>query len=886
MIPIPCRKNQYGFSLLEVLFAVIILAVALLATARLHAMVTRDGSFAKARGIAANLAQEKIDDLKAFTALYDPDPTAAPDVCGTGKFCYTEIGANTGGKEDPTSGVLDIKCAGAGCTANSSPFAIGNASYTRSWSVTNYYNCTAGSAASTSNCASPNTPKAYPDFKLVTVTVTWVDEQGLTQDVSMQTVIYASDPGSLSHMAASMGGVGPKVSYTPIGVPNGVPVPINTGSGKFKESSKPLPVISGSGDGIAVSFDSVTYSGSTGAYTKDSQDEFSTVGCECQFNSTNSGYTPTRKIWKGSALVVQEGTQVTKVAGEPLGNNPPSNCDICCRDHHDRSNNDAKYDPQRPGTDYETSGDHKHYWYSSCVSSGAGATNCTTNNKNASLASSTPLTAVTSGAYLESCRVMRHNGIWRVMQDWQLRKITILPYSYLTNSTNLSSYVTMVSEVVENAVKTDSGNSGVTISTLSGRNLTMTPGDAPIQLLSRAVYVDTIYNAQDDASTTSINEQNTVDAAYYTALVAKITASQGATPPNSDWMENVAFYEVNPTKLFDWTSSTPTIATVSSEEISAIVDPANNYYGNSSRGNVIIQSGTTSGTSTITVRGRLSNSGVTGGVNKSSASYVAGESYGTDDHDNSNAATDTITVTRSGTSSTTSHSVTGIVKAGNTGPVNLSEASSPITVTATSTTGSVTSACTAQTSDVDPNAWRYSCAVSAGWTGTLTFGSTGNVYTFESATSSTYSVSPSSGVTAAWNVPDVRAYGNTVTIIGIVNQDNHPNGSPSPDLTTTTITYSGTASSVTVNGTCSNILKGSGPNAYVEYTCTVPKGWTGSITVTVDPTGGSYTYLSPGSTPCTGASTSASCTMAPITALDNINGGSTSTNQTNVTARR
>lgn len=885
MIPILYRKNQYGFSLLEVLFAVIILAVALLATARLHAMVTRDGSFAKARGIAANLAQEKIDDLKAFTALYDPDPTAAPDVCGTGKFCYTEIGANTGGKEHSTSGVLEIKCAGVGCTANTSPFAIGNASYTRLWSVTNYYNCTAGSAASTSNCASPNA-KAYPDFKLVTVTVTWVDEQGVTQDVSMQTVIYASDPGSLSHMAASMGGVGPKVSYTPIGVPNGVPVPINTGGGKFKESSKPLPVISGSGDGIAVSFDAVTYSGSSGAYTKDSQDEFSTVGCECQFNSTNSGYTPTRKVWKGSALAVQEGTQVTKVAGEPLGNNPPSNCDICCRDHHDRSSNDAKYDPQRPSTDYETSGDHKHYWYSSCVSSGAGAVNCSTPDKNTSLASTTPLTAVTSGAYLESCRVMRHNGIWRVMQDWQLRKITILPYSYLTTGTNLSSYVAMVSTVVEKAVKTDSGNSAVTIPTitpLSGRNLTMTPGDAPIQLLSRAVYVDTIYNAQDDASTTSINEQNTVDAAYYTALLAKITASQGATPPNSDWMENVAFYEVNPTKLFDWTSDTTTIATVSSEEISAIVDPANNYYGNSSRGNVIIQSGTTSGTSTITVTGRLSNSGVTGGVNKSTASYVAGVSYGTDDHDNTNALTDTITVTRSGTSSTTSHSVTGIVKAGNTGPVNLSEASSPITVTATSTTGSVTSACTAQTSDVDPNAWRYSCAVSTGWTGTLTFSSTGNVYTFESATSTTYSISQNSGVTATWNVPDVRAYGNTVTIIGKVEKDNNPSGSPAPDVTdlTTTIDYSGTAS-----GTCSDTLVGNGANAYVEYTCNVPKGWTGSITVTVAPGGnGAYTYLSPGSSPCNGATTG-SCTMATITALDNINGVSTPTNQTNVTARR
>lgn len=879
MTPNTQRRHNHGFSLLEVLFAVIILAVALLATARLHGMVTQDGSFAKARGVAANLAQEKLDDIKSFTELYDDPATTTVNECAAPAYCFSELASNAGGKEKTTGG-LELNCAGPSCTSSTSYITIGNTSYARVWNVTDYYNCTPGGAASTSNCAAPNA-KTIPDFKRVTLTVSWTDEKGAPQELVLQTAVYASDPGAQARMTASKGGSGPKVSYTPIGVPDGVPVPINTGGGKFKESSKPLPVISGSGDGIAVSFDAVTYSGS-GTYTKDSQEEFTTVGCECQFNNANSGYTPTRKVWNGGALVVQEGTAVTKVAGEPLGNNPPSNCDICCRDHHDRSSNDAKFDPQRPSTDYETSGDHKHYWYSSCVSGGVGQTNCTTNNKNSSLASTTPLTEVTSGAYLESCRIVRHNGIWRVMQDWRLRKITILPYSFLQTSSNLSNYVTMVSQVVENAVKTDSGASGVTVSTLSGRDLTMAPGDAPIQLLSRAVYVDTIYKAQDDPATTSINEQNTVDSAYYTALLAKITASQAATPANSNWMEYAAFYEANLTKLFDWTSSTTTIATVSSEEISAIVDPANNYYGNSSRGNVVIQSGTTSGTSTITARGRLSNSGVTGGVNKSSASYVAGVSYGTDSHDNTNALTDTITVTRSSTSGSSTHTVTGIVKAGNSS-VNLSESNSPITVSATSTTGSVTSACTAQTSDVDPNAWRYSCSVSDGWSGTLTFGSTGSVYTFENATSLTYSVSPSANVTSTWNVPDVRAYGNTVTITGKVNKDNNPNGNPAPDVTdvTTTVGYSGTAS-----GTCTDSLVGNGASAYVEYSCVVPKGWTGSITVTVNPSGGAYTYLSPGSTPCNG-STSGSCTMAPISnALDNINGVTTPTNQTSVTARR
>jgi len=847
-------QHQRGFSLIEAMFSALILGVALLGLAGFQAVAMKDGSLVKARSVAASLAQEKLDDLRSFATLDAFDAIA-----------------------DDEGGVLPAEEVKVGDPNTPDKYDI----YERAWTVT----CATESAGAALDFGDTCTD---PDAKLATVTISWTDSKGDAQSVSLQGVIYALDPFRMALAAASAFSTRtPKVGYTPIGVPDAVPVPINTGGTQFKESSKPLPEVTQSGDGINVSFDSVVYSANGGGYQKDSQEEFSSVTCECQFVSgTNTGYTPTRKVWDGAQLVTKVGEAVTKVTGQPLGNNPPSQCDVCCRDHHDRSANDPKYDPQRPDTDY-TSGNHKHYWYSSCVSSGVGAANCTNNNRNDSLASGTPFTEVTSGAYLESCRVGRVDGFWRVMQDWQLRKVTILPYNFLLNTDNLNNYVEVVEKVVENAVKTDSGASGVTPPALSGRDLTLPSGSAPVQLLSRAVYVDTIYNAEDDASTAGVNEQNTVDTAYYNALLAKITASQGAN--NSAWLEFTPFYEANLTLLFDWTSSTTSVATVTSDAINAIVDPANNYYGSFSRGKVTVQSGASAGTSTITAQSRLANSGVTGGVNRTSG-YVPGASYGTDAHDNlsANVLTDTITVTRP--ASGTVHSITGKVLKGN-GSANVAETgspASPITVTLNTTSGSVLSACAPQVGDADINGWYYSCTVSDGWVGSLTFSSTGSVYTFNDATSTSFTTSPMT-VAGATLAAQVIAYGDTVTLTGQVTNDNFPTGNPQPSVTAanTTITFSGTAS-----GTCTNkAVTGSGANEKLVYSCVVPKGWTGAIAIQVDPIGGTYTYRSPGSTPCNG-STTGSCSLATVTsALADIDGTSASATtlqqqQTNVQARR
>ncbi len=867
-------RHQRGFSLIEALFSALVLGIALLGLAGFHAVALKDGSLVKARSVATNLAQEKLDDLRSFTRLADDAGTTAVNECAAGTFCFDEIAPDAGGQEKSGGGLV---------LPSGVPTGVYTDNYSLAWTVA----CSAEAPGSALSFGSTCTDATA---KLVTVTTSWKDSKGADQGVSLQSVIYGLDPSRMALAAgpAFSGQLPKKPAYTPVGVPDAVPVPINTGGTQFKESSKPLPTLSQTGDGIEVSFDSVVYSQNGGSYEKDSQEEFSTVSCECQLNSgTAEAYTPARKVWNGAALVTKVGEKVSKVTGQPLGQSPPAHCDVCCRDHHDRNmSSDPKYDPQRPSSDY-TAGDHKHYWYKECAPGGVGDGNCNAGQKDSSLSSDTPLYEVTSGAYLESCRVGRVNGYWQVLQDWRLRKVTILPYNYLLSSSNLASYVDLVETVVENAVKTDSAAAPVTVPSLSGRDVTLVSGAAPVQLLSRAVYVDTIY---------SKDNPNTIDSAYYSALMTKLAASQSAG--NSAWLDYAPFYEANLTLLYDWTSSHNDIATVTSEPIDAIVDPANNYYGSFSRGKITIQSGTSSGESVITAKARLSNTGVTGGVNRSRSNYVAGVSFGTDAHDNASTLTDTIKVYRA--VSGTMHSITGKVQKGNSS-VNVAETGtpgSPIRVSLTPS-GGVISPCTVQIGDADVNAWYYTCTVSDGWTGTLNFSSVDSVYVFDN-TMDAIAESVKIDVKAidgAFQAPPVVAYGSEVTLTGYIYPDDKPSGGDKPDITAanTTIAFTGAVSGVQVNGTCGTkellVITG---KARLRYSCVVPKGWTGNITASVVPTtGSSYTYLSPGVTPapCTGTTTG-SCTMATVTdALADIDGTSSSATieqqqQTNVTARR
>lgn len=696
-------QKQRGFSLVEAMFSALILGIALLGLAGFHAVALQDGTLVKARSVAANLAQEKLDDLRSFTGLVDNPSTTAVNECAAPTFCFSEIAQNAGGAEESGGTLVLPSGAVAGYIDN----------YTLAWTVT----CsteTAGSALSFGSACTGATAK------LATVTVSWTDSKGASQSVSLQGVIYAMDPARLAMGAASSFSTQkPVAGYTPIGVPDAVPVPISTGTGEFKESSKPVPDVISSDTGVEVSFDAVSYaSNGSGGYNTTAKEEFVTASCECAFGS-GTGYTPSRMVWNGAGLEAKIGEPISKTVGT-AANGQSELCAVCCNDHHDvAGTSQPKYDPDRPDSEY-VGGNHKHYWYSECVSGGAGAVNCTKGEKDTSLSSDTPLTAVTSGAYLESCRVKRVDGFWRVWQDWRLVKMTVIPYDYLLTTANLDAYVGVIEAVVEKAIRTDSGNGSTSIPTLSNRDITFTAQGEVKQLLGRAVYVDRIYQEDNPA---------VLDSAYYTKLVELIGA-------DSDWLNIVPFYEANLTLLIDWTSSHADKASVTSQQIVDINDISSGYYNSYSRGKV---TAIAAGTATITATARLHNSGVTGGISTSSPSY------GISGYDNIGPLSDFITASVPG--SPASVGISGKFVRANTS-VNFN------------TLQLAGATCTLQ--PAIGNALPYTCTVTSGTNVTLSY----------SSSASGYDLTPAShafgSVTTALEAGDVTVYGPTVQISGSI----------------------------------------------------------------------------------------------------------------------
>ncbi|CAA9892958.1 putative Tfp pilus assembly protein PilV [Candidatus Methylobacter favarea] len=505
-------KKQRGVGLIEVLVAALVFAVGIGAVVKLQGTFFQSGSNANARATAVSMAQAKLDELRA-----------------------TDFSAIAAGTDNPRPD---------GVTDNSIPSSGTAFTYARTWTSTDYYY----NAGVLTPCGSP----CSVDQKAITVTVSWNDPDTNNNTVALTHVINKNPSDASSTLVGyTPGGSGEK----PVRIhnPGLLPdvVPVSVGNGQSKETSKPLPEVSQNDQFVETKFTVDTYKPGGGNELV-REEEFLTLNCECTLGTAGSvssgtaGRAPSRQTIETnngeSHLAYVTGEKVDgKIIGSRISTGQSGQqselCTDCCRDHHDSDGPTGAvlYDPFRLPI-YYSNGDHNHY--------------ALNNSGNLVLASSAGET------YLEACRMKRIDGNWRVLQDWRIEKLKVMPSSFLLNSSGLANYQTFISQFVKDYVSSipDGSSNAGTISTET--TFTNEPHDIALQagvndssnandrtMSARAIYID-----------------------FMDSNMVKTIKDQAVSHPDTV-LQLIPFYEVNVTKLATWGSSDSSQALVTSEPV-------------------------------------------------------------------------------------------------------------------------------------------------------------------------------------------------------------------------------------------------------------------------------------------------------------------------------
>lgn len=425
------HKFQAGFNLLEVLIAIAIFAIGMMALASLQGNLTRSAADANTRTVATNIAEELIENRRGFARITDPTNTFP---------AFDDIVNET------------------------ATVTRGGITYTVVSDVTSYWYDLASDAFTTTE----PTGSPVPDYKLMQVNVSWtapnfrsVEGTELSgADVGTGSITISDTISSLTSAASSKVATqeeheipAPAVDYNPGQRPD--IVSLSLGDNKFKESLLPEPDVIRRNELVETRFDVITYSQTDAGALFLRREEFIAVSCECSLRAPPgdpelSGRRPT--VWAGDEYA--EGHLVDKPYGVSANNQQSAFCDICCRDHHDggSSTDDHAdtavnaYDPFRPTSEYWDSGsfdgDHKHY-------------NRVRNGNNPP---TLELADAVNDTYVEACKLVRKDGFFKVAQDFRQEDRHVFPQDFLDDQSEVdtySAYVTQAADDYENAAYVD-----------------------------------------------------------------------------------------------------------------------------------------------------------------------------------------------------------------------------------------------------------------------------------------------------------------------------------------------------------------------------------------------------------------------------------------------
>lgn len=523
------HRSSRGFSLIEVLIAVVILSVGLLALASLQVNLIRSSAGTKTQSIAMGLAKQRLEQLTAFQDMGGSNTTCISPVDGISNTCYRAI---TDVPDDAPS--------------------VGGVTFARTVAVTRYvYDKSAGSAGfklQGSNTAldsalltSPVTFLAGKEFKRLVATVAWTDAAGSPRSVVVEDAIGAINPADSAAVSKTTKGATPRKARSIITNPASVAgvIPIAIGNGSDTAATNPRPIIVSQGQNsttVETRFDVYTYAALSGsAALAQSRVETAVVGCSCTLaTGTHSAARPT--YWNGTQYTIP-----TTASGIP--NSTPTNvtqseqCTVCCRDHHDPGSvTGEKFDPRRTP--------HNHY-----LKSALG-------------------TVVTTGDYSEACRLIRVDGIFHVAAEPYNDHYGLLATPSIANSTSATVIANMVPAAsVQTLYQTFVINylasrfvTGTSYNTVS--DPTATTGYSALQAPTTAT-IDTVTKPQYLHSRGLLIDYLSTEAIAAIAQAKADCAALNVIVPNScpsatlqtNVLKKLPFTSINATELAKWSST-------------------------------------------------------------------------------------------------------------------------------------------------------------------------------------------------------------------------------------------------------------------------------------------------------------------------------------------
>ncbi len=438
------HRRQTGFSLIEVMIAVIVLATGLLALAALQISLTRSAADAKARSRMAALLETVIDYQRSQG--FSNVPTGTNTTNASSSACSTST----------NSIAMFIKCAqdDAGVSVVSVT-EIG----------TEYYAANGSSSFSTTALTTSQQKSAHGDYKWVTLTANWTDASGTARSYGTSMILndtFLNNAKTINTQnITTSANLTPTVHESNPSNTAGV-IPIAVGTNTNSAATNPKPTVQTSG-ASSTTFSTLQYTQGTYDGTKSStiqkRVDTTVASCVCA-GSTSNPFTDTTFLgaavyrptyWNGTQYAAPSAVSgLTPFAAASSSITQSDLCNQCCRDHVDfdmttvtgKKNISTTY--SAPLFD-ETTGDHNRYQVTSSVVKVKGV-NTTVPSTPVSLSGSAGIgkrNKVTDFSdstqpWLDSCRLIRVDGIWRVAADLRALQMGLLatsPEGFATSAT-------------------------------------------------------------------------------------------------------------------------------------------------------------------------------------------------------------------------------------------------------------------------------------------------------------------------------------------------------------------------------------------------------------------------------------------------------------------